>query len=172
MVIMTQDKCFITIKIPESVHKNLTQYRDDNRLKSIGIAVQDGLDCLNLHKEIEYGCEIIQEIYRWSKLYAKVWIKYLDSVNQDEVTIELNEYISEIYKEIEMTIEHPNYNNIKNRYTLYSGLVDEFENISDIVKNSDCSQEVKYKIYEMYLNLLISVYNLLSSRQSVIPCSS
>lgn len=158
---MIQNERFITIKIPESVHKNLTQYRDDNRLKSIGIAVQDGLDCLNLHKKIEYGCEIIQEIYRWSKLYAKIWIKYLDSVNQDEVTICLNEYISGIYEEIEKTIKHPDYNNIKNRYTLYSGLVDEFENILDIVKNSDCSQEVKYKISEMYLNLLIGMYNRL-----------
>ena len=165
MVIMTQDKCFITIKIPESVHKNLTQYRDDNRLKSIGIAVQDGLDCLNLHEGIR--CDvIIPDMDRWNRLDATYWVKYLNSLNQDELTIHLNEYCSKFCEEIESAIKNPAFNSIKNRYDLYSGLINYFESMLDIIKNSDCSQDTISKISEMYLNSLINS-RLLSTHHEV-----
>jgi len=161
---MTLNERFITIKIPESIHANLTQYRDDNRLKSIGIAVQDGLDCLNLHNEMEYAeHDIIQDshIDRWSKAYAILWIKYLNTLNQDEVTIHLDKYSTELYIEIEQVIENPAFNNIKNRYALYGGWIKNFESTLDVIKNSVCDQETISKISEMYLHLLIGVYNQL-----------
>lgn len=157
MVIMTQDERFITIKIPESVHKNLTQYRDDNRLKSIGIAVQDGLDCLDLHKEIECEYDIIQD--GWAGLYdlnAIYWVKYLNSLNQDELTNHLNEYCSGFCVEIESAIKNPAFNSIKNKYELYCGLMNYIETTLDTTKKSDCSQEIISKVSEMFLNSLIN----------------
>lgn len=157
---MTQDEPFITIKIPISVHKSLTEYRDINRLKSIGIAVQDGINCLNNHKgvgsklkyDITPGKDVWADLYSESAIY---WVKYLNTLDNDELTNHLSEFGSKLCLQIESVVKNPAFDDIQNRYDLCIGLMNYIESTLDVIKQSECSSEIRGNVSELFLNSLI-----------------
>ncbi|MCE7740705.1 MAG: hypothetical protein GPJ50_15160, partial [Candidatus Heimdallarchaeota archaeon] len=75
---------FVTVKISKDTFEQVKEYRDSNNLKSIGVAIQNGLDSINSQRKFEEQkeridyCEIQEAIVE--KLIENTILNWLETV--------------------------------------------------------------------------------------------
>jgi len=155
---------FVTIKISKDTFEQLKEYRDQNKLKSITIAIQNGVDCLsaieNLQKKLREQ-EEEQEYYEIQDIIIKNLIEntiknWLETVDEKKVA-ESIQFALESFNEIEKTLENPSYDSYKNKDRIIREIFEKYIKILiTTLEKTEIKSETKNKISAMFLEQLLT----------------
>lgn len=155
---------FVTIKISKDTFEQLKEYRDQNKLKSITVAIQNGVDCLsaieNLQKKLDEQKEK-QEHYEIQDIIIKNLIEntiknWLETVDEKKAADSIR-YALESFNEIQKMLKDPSYEAYKNKDRIIREI---FENYIKIIittlEKTEFKTETKNKISAMFLEQLLT----------------
>lgn len=156
---------FVTIKISKSVFERLKEYRDINKLKSITVAVQNGVDCLSAIEELKKTLEEQkekQEYYEIQDIIIRNLIEstiqnWLETVDEKKIADSIHSALQSFEEIKEKILKDPSYEAYKNKDRIIREI---FENYIKILittlEKTEFKNETKNKISAMFLEQLLT----------------
>lgn len=156
---------FVTIKIYKSTLEQLKEYRDENKLKSISVVIQDGLECLqvqeNIQKKLDNQVEK-QEYYEVQEIIINNLIEntienWLKTVDERKVT-DLIRYALGSFKEIkEKILKDNSYDVFENKDKIIREIFEKYiKIIIATLENTEIKNDTKNRISAMFLKHLLT----------------
>jgi hypothetical protein len=155
---------FVTIKISKDTFEQLKEYRDQNKLKSITIAIQKGVDCLSTIEELQKKLreqDEKQEYYEIQDIIIKNLIEttiknWLETVDEKKVAESIR-YALESFNEIEKTLDKPSYDIYKNKDRIIREIFESYIKIIIVtLEKTEFKSETKNRISAMFLKQLLT----------------
>ena len=155
---------FITIKISKDTFEQVKEYRDSNNLKSISVAIQNGLDSINSQKKFEEQkeridyCEIQEEIVE--KLMENTILNWLETVDEKKAVESINRALDS-FKEIKNSLkDSEKYENkdeiIHEIFIKHITIINKTLNEAEI--KNQIENETKNRIAAIFLKQLLDYY--------------
>lgn len=155
---------FVTIKISKDTFEQLKEYRDQNKLKSITVAIQNGVDCLtaieSAQKKLEEQKEN-QEYYEIEEIIIKNLIEkavknWLETVDEKKGEASIR-YALESFKEIKKILKDPSYEKFVNKDRIIREIFEKYiKIIVATLETTEFKSETKNKISAMFLEQLLT----------------
>jgi len=156
---------FVTIKISKDTFEQVKEYRDSNNLKSISVAIQNGLDSLNSQRELEEQKEKIeyckiQEIIVKKLMEQTIlnWLVTVDEKKADEsIDLALKSF-KKIKKDTLKELDSEKYENndkiIHEIFIKYITIINKTLNLD----KAEIKNETKNQIAAIFLKQLLDYY--------------
>lgn len=152
---------FVTIKISKDTFEQLKEYRDQNKLKSITVAIQNGVDCLsaieNLQNKLEEQKEK-QEYYEIQEIIIKNLIEnaiknWLETVDEKKGEDSIR-YALESFKEIK---KDPSFDVFENKDKIIREVFEKYiKIIITTLEKTEFKSDTKNRISAMFLKQLLT----------------
>lgn len=155
---------FVTIKISKDTFEQIKEFRDKNELKSITLAIQKGVDCLNAIEEIQKKLEEQKEKHEYyeiqdiiiKNLIENTIKNWLETVDEKKAADSIR-YALESFNEIQKILKDPSYEAYKNKDRIIREI---FENYIKLIittlEKTEFKSETKNKISAMFLEQLLT----------------
>lgn len=155
---------FVTIKISKDTFEQLKEYRDKNKLKSITVAIQNGVDCLSAIEEIQKKLDEQkekQEYYEIQDIIIKNLItntirNWLETVDEKKAADSIC-YALESFNEIQKMLKDPSYEAYKNKDRIIREIFEKYiKIIITTLEKTEFKSETKNRISAMFLEQLLT----------------
>lgn len=153
---------FITIKISKDTFEQVKEYRDKNDLKSISVAIQNGLDSLTSQREIEEQkeridyCEIQEAIVE--KLIENTILNWLETVDEKKAVESINRAL-ESFREIKNTLKELDSEKFENKDEIIHEIFIKYITIiNKTLDKAEIKNETKNRIAAIFLKQLLDYY--------------
>ena len=153
---------FITIKISKDTFEQVKEYRDKNDLKSISVAIQNGLDSLTSQREIEEQkeridyCEIQEAIVE--KLIENTILNWLETVDEKKAVESINRAL-ESFREIKNTLKELDSEKFVNKDEIIHEIFIKYITIiNKTLDKAEIKNETKNRIAAIFLKQLLDYY--------------
>lgn len=155
---------FVTIKISRSAFEQLKEYRDKNELKSITVAIQKGIDCLNVMEDIKKKLEEQKEKQEYyeiqdiiiQKLIESTIKNWLETVDEKKAETSIRCALQS-FDEIKNMLKEPDYEMFENKDRIIREIFEKY--IRTIIKTLETAgfkDETKNRISAMFLEHLLT----------------
>lgn len=152
---------FVTIKISKDTLEQLREYRDKNNLKSMGVAIQNGVDCISAieetqkrlkeHKEKQGYYEIQDKIIK--KLIENTLINWLETVDEKKAADSIR-YALQSFKEIK---KDPSFEVFENKDRIIREVFEKYiKIITSNLEKTKFKSEIKHRISALFLEQLLT----------------
>lgn len=154
---------FITIKISKDTFEQVKEYRDKNDLKSISVAIQNGLDSLNSQRELEEKKEKIeyckiQEIIIEKLMEQTIlnWLVTVDEKKADESIDRALKSFKEIKKDTLKELDSEKFENKDE--IIHEIFIKYITIINKTLDKAEIKNETKNRIAAIFLKQLLDYY--------------
>ena len=152
---------FVTIKISKDTFEQLREYRDKNNLKSMSVAIQNGVDCISAieetqkrleeHKEKQEYYEIQDKIIK--KLIENTLINWLETVDEKKAADSIR-YALQSFKEIK---KDPSFEVFENKDRIIREVFEKYiKIITSNLEKTKFKSEIKHRISALFLEQLLT----------------
>ena len=153
---------FITIKISKDTFEQVKEYRDSNNLKSISVAIQNGLDSINSQRKFEEQkeridyCEIQEAIVE--KLIENTILNWLETVDEKKAVESINRAL-ESFREIKNTLKELDSEKFENKdEIIHEIFIKHITIINKTLDKAEIKNETKNRIAAIFLKQLLDYY--------------